>query len=95
MKSIRGRQFSSTLYDIHPFSLNFVPAHQPVTAGQIRGLQRFIDDHKKLIVLTGAGVSTESGIPDYRSAVVGRFAQSNHKPITIQQFLKNDWTRQR
>ena len=30
-------------------------------------LRNFIDASKRLVVLTGAGCSTESGIPDYRS----------------------------
>ncbi len=29
-------------------------------------LARFVDDHPRLFVLTGAGVSTASGLPDYR-----------------------------
>ena len=31
-------------------------------------LQDFIDRHDKLFVLTGAGCSTNSGIPDYRDS---------------------------
>ena len=29
-------------------------------------LQNFVDQHRRLFVLTGAGCSTRSGIPDYR-----------------------------
>jgi NAD-dependent SIR2 family protein deacetylase len=28
----------------------------------------FVERHRRLLVLTGAGCSTESGIPDYRGA---------------------------
>lgn len=34
--------------------------------GGCRRLARFIDRHRDLVVLTGAGLSTGSGIPDYR-----------------------------
>jgi len=36
--------------------------------GQIEDLSRFIRRHPRLFVLTGAGISTASGIPDYRDA---------------------------
>jgi NAD-dependent SIR2 family protein deacetylase len=32
----------------------------------IAALREFIDHHRSLLVLTGAGCSTNSGIPDYR-----------------------------
>ena len=31
-------------------------------------LQKIIDDSKNIVFFGGAGVSTESGIPDFRSA---------------------------
>lgn len=43
----------------------------------------------------GAGISTESGIPDYRSANVGLYAKSNHRPIIYQQFINNPEVRVR
>ena len=33
----------------------------------IEELQRVIDNSKKIVFFGGAGVSTESGIPDFRS----------------------------
>ncbi len=35
---------------------------------QIEQLQQIFDDSQKIVFFTGAGVSTESGIPDFRSA---------------------------
>ncbi len=34
---------------------------------QIKALQKMIDEHQRIVFFGGAGVSTESGIPDYRS----------------------------
>jgi NAD-dependent SIR2 family protein deacetylase len=55
-------------------------------------LSRFIDRHQRLFVLTGAGCSTNSGIPDYRDT------QGNWKrpqPVTFQAFMGDEATRQR
>lgn len=39
----------------------------PVAAHDaIADLQRWVADHRRVVVLTGAGCSTASGIPDYR-----------------------------
>ena len=35
---------------------------------EIKELQKIIDDSKAIVFFGGAGVSTESGIPDFRSA---------------------------
>lgn len=35
---------------------------------EIQRLQQMIDDSQKIVFFGGAGVSTESGIPDFRSA---------------------------
>ena len=35
---------------------------------QQNSLRRFLDRAERLFILTGAGCSTESGIPDYRDA---------------------------
>ena len=36
-------------------------------------VQEFLEPVKRLLVLTGAGISTESGIPDYRGEGVGLY----------------------
>lgn len=55
-------------------------------------LQQFIEAHPRLFVLTGAGVSTDSGIPDYRD----REGEWKHAPpVTLQAFMHEPATRQR
>ena len=55
-------------------------------------LARFIDRHPRLFVLTGAGCSTASGIPDYRDAA-GEWKR--RQPITYQDFVAHERSRQR
>lgn len=45
--------------------------------------------------MTGAGVSTESGIPDYRSEGVGLYARSPDRPIQYQKFVADTEARRR
>ncbi|CAG9770780.1 unnamed protein product [Ceutorhynchus assimilis] len=73
----------------------FVPKHNPVNERDVKLLEDFIFSSKKLLVLTGAGVSTESGIPDYRSEGVGLYARTNHRPIQHIEFIKSAAARQR
>ncbi|TET40528.1 MAG: NAD-dependent protein deacylase [Dehalococcoidia bacterium] len=49
---------------------------------------------KKLVVFTGAGVSTESGIPDFRSPG-GIWSKFNPDDFTYQKFLKDPKVRKR
>ncbi|KAH3885324.1 NAD-dependent protein lipoamidase sirtuin-4, mitochondrial-like [Dreissena polymorpha] len=73
----------------------FVPKCKPPQAGELQRLQDFISHSRKLLVLTGAGVSTESGIPDYRSEGVGLYARSPNRPVQYQDFVKDPKIRQR
>ena len=50
-------------------------------------LTNFLAASKRLVVLTGAGCSTESGIPDYRSPG-GEWTR--HKPIYYHSFVSSD-----
>jgi len=50
-------------------------------------LANFVQDSKKMVVVTGAGVSTESGIPDYRGKN-GTYSLG-YRPITYQNFIAN------
>lgn len=52
----------------------------------------FARRHRRLFVLTGAGCSTESGIPDYRDAA----GEWKHKqPVQYQDFIRSPRMRQR
>ncbi len=55
-------------------------------------LEDFIFRHDRLFVLTGAGCSTNSGIPDYRDTD-GNWKRA--QPVTYQAFVGNPLTRQR
>ena len=55
-------------------------------------LQTFIEEHARLFVLTGAGCSTDSGIPDYRDAD-GQWKRK--PPVTFQAFMGDPAARQR
>jgi NAD-dependent SIR2 family protein deacetylase len=52
----------------------------------------FVERHPRLFVLTGAGCSTDSGIPDYRDAD-GDWKR--RPPIMFQQFVGNERARKR
>jgi len=55
-------------------------------------LQAFVEGHQRLFVLTGAGCSTRSGIPDYRDAE-GKWKRT--PPVQFQAFVGEDATRRR
>jgi NAD-dependent SIR2 family protein deacetylase len=59
---------------------------------QLQALSRFVSGHPRLVVLTGAGVSTGSGIPDYRDRL-GRWKRP--APVQYGDFLSSQGARQR
>ncbi|XP_013403456.1 NAD-dependent protein lipoamidase sirtuin-4, mitochondrial [Lingula anatina] len=75
--------------------MKFVPLSLPAARRDIESLHEFLLQCKKLFVLTGAGISTPSGIPDYRSEGVGLYARSKDRPVQYQDFLKHAHVRQR
>lgn len=58
----------------------------------ITELPEFIASHRRLFVVTGAGCSTDSGIPDYRDSD-GQWKRT--PPVTYQAFMGEQATRQR
>ncbi|KAK3908958.1 NAD-dependent protein deacylase Sirt4 [Frankliniella fusca] len=76
-------------------STSFVPKHLPVREEDIDKLDRLISVSRNILILTGAGISTESGIPDYRSEGVGLYARSTNRPVQYRDFLKSEAVRRR
>lgn len=62
-------------------------AHRSATA-----LEDFVARHPRLLVLTGAGCSTDSGIPDYRDA---QGSWKRPPPMTFQVFMGDALARKR
>ena len=67
---------------------------QPATigGGTLDDLDAFVQAHARLFVLSGAGISTASGIPDYRDANGERKGRA---PVMLQDFLRAEPVRQR
>ncbi|CAK1590435.1 unnamed protein product [Parnassius mnemosyne] len=83
------------LYEFPIRHIAFVPSFKPPDEKDFKAIKDFITRHQNILILTGAGISTESGIPDYRSEEVGLYARSNHKPVQYQEFIKYPRVRQR
>ncbi|KAK2714518.1 NAD-dependent protein deacylase Sirt4-like [Artemia franciscana] len=73
----------------------FIPHHYPVMLDDVWKFQEFLFSNPRILCLTGAGISTESGIPDYRSEGVGLYATSKSRPVQFQDFISNPKIRQR
>ena len=61
-------------------------ADQPNTSPEIARLSDLLEASKRAVVFTGAGISTESGIPDFRSPG-GRW--TNMAPIDFRDFVED------
>ncbi len=68
------------------------PVPRPSELTNDSRLADFIAEHPRLFVLTGAGCSTDSGIPDYRDVTGG---WKRPQPVTYQAFVGDVATRQR
>ncbi len=58
----------------------------------VQALGRAIDAANSIVCFTGAGISTESGIPDFRSPGTGLWTKI--KPIQFQDFMASEQARQ-
>ncbi|XP_032679142.1 NAD-dependent protein deacylase Sirt4 isoform X2 [Odontomachus brunneus] len=97
MRNFFTRTIPSVMLCTHLYksSLAFVPKCNPVKTEDVMKLREFINKHHQLCILTGAGISTESGIPDYRSAEVGLYARSDRRPVLYKEFCDSERTRRR
>ena len=55
-------------------------------------MRALLDEAERVVVFTGAGISTESGIPDFRSPGTGLW--NKVKPIEFQDFMASEEVRQ-
>ena len=53
---------------------------------QLHSLRSMIDASQRMVVFTGAGISTESGIPDFRSP---GGIWSKNQPIDFSEFISS------
>lgn len=77
-----------------PHAVDFAPpeptaAAQSLRAQHVELLKKFIEG-KKVVFITGAGISTESGLPDYRSPR-GRYGlrSESQNPVFSIQFMSD------
>ncbi|XP_069000024.1 NAD-dependent protein lipoamidase sirtuin-4, mitochondrial isoform X1 [Embiotoca jacksoni] len=80
---------------VHAGISKFVPACSTTEAQSLELLQDFVSRARRLFVIGGAGLSTESGIPDYRSERVGLYARTDRRPMQHAEFVRCAKSRQR
>lgn len=104
--SLRSHNFTNFNIDLVNFYFNclrkcscsnhiFVPKHEKVNSKDISVIQDFVTNLENILVLTGAGISTESGLPDYRSEGVGLYDRSRTRPMQYNFFISSCEARKR
>ncbi len=86
-----------------PFNISSGPAiHYPAEVRTLkdtsRALLAFLQSHNvnsSTLALTGAGISVESGIPDYRGPKGTYTIHKEYRPIFYQEFISSHESRQR
>lgn len=76
--------------------LAFVPTHQDPNEEQVEALRQLLHEGlapNNVLVVTGAGISTESGLQDYRSEGVGLYARTDRRPMKHMTFVKSSAAR--
>jgi hypothetical protein len=76
-----------------PLAGSAAPEAPPLEPSQLEQLIEMLQNSRGALVLTGAGASTESDIPDYRSP--GGAYSTGFKPMTHQAFLASPQNRSR
>ena len=72
--------------------MSALPASVIPGDGAVAKLRDWLDRHRRIFVLTGAGCSTDSGIPDYRDA---NGSWKRRPPILYQDFIGGEPARRR
>ena len=65
---------------------------RPMPTKDVEALARLVDAAERIVFFTGAGISTESGIPDFRSPGTGLWTKM--KPIPFHEFIASEEVRQ-
>jgi NAD-dependent SIR2 family protein deacetylase len=73
-------------------SIHRLPARVAVALSVVNDLAEFLEASERLLILTGAGVSVPSGIPDYRDEE-GRWKRK--PPVNYRDFVAGEGVRQR
>jgi len=71
---------------MHSTNVATAPLVPPPSHDAAIGLREWLDNHRSVFVLTGAGISTASGIPDYRGP---DGLWKRNAPITYQAFMRD------
>lgn len=71
-----------------------VPLAPQLPASELATLERLLE-RPNLLVITGAGASTESGLPDYRGPQGAYTTDKGWRPTTHQEFCQSSASRQR